>query len=54
MERDAEAVRFVADALQDLQGLGVAVDEEGIRVAHADDLFQALRQAHDRELFRQA
>ena len=49
VERDAETVRLIADALEHLQGLGVAVDEQGIRVAHADDLLQALRQAHDRE-----
>ena len=29
VERDAETVRFIADALQDLQGLGIAVDEQG-------------------------
>ena len=54
VESNAEAVRLVPDALQDFQGLGVPVDEQGIRIAHADDLLQALRQAHDREFLRQA
>ena len=29
---NAEAVRFVADVLEHLQGLGIPVDEQGIRI----------------------
>ena len=49
VEGDAEAVRFVADALQHLERLGIAVQEQGIRIPHPDYLFEALRQAYDRQ-----
>ena len=47
MEGDAEAVGFVADLLQDAEGLRVPVDEKGIGVADADHLLEALSQTDD-------
>ena len=49
VEGDAEAVRLVADALQHLEGLRIAVDEQGVGVAHADHFLEALRQADHRQ-----
>ena len=39
VEGDTEAVGFVAYVLQQLQGLGITVDEKRIGVPDADDLF---------------
>ena len=47
VEGDTEAVGFVAYVLQQLQSLGITVDEKRIGVPDADDFFQPLGQAHD-------
>ena len=54
MEGNAEAVGFVADALQHFQGLRIAVDEKRIGVSHANHFFQTLGKAHHRHFLQDA
>ena len=54
VEGDAEAVRFVADTLEHLQGLGIPVDKQRIRVPYPDYFFQPLGQADYRHAVQDA
>ena len=48
MELDGEAMRLVADALQQLQLRGVVVEHERAALSREEDLLDPLGEAHDR------
>ena len=50
MVRDAEAVRLVAHALDEVQRRAVAVQQDGLRLPRQEDLLQPLGQAEDRHV----
>src|SRR5436190_918463 len=48
---DREAVRFVTDLLEQMDGLAVARDEQRVAEARPVHLLEALREARDRDVF---